>query len=250
MRPGRWSILLVLCLSVFVVNVSTTIVNIALPSLSAELGASTRDLLWIVDSFNLAFAALVLAAGSLSDRFGRRRALLVGLAVFLVAGLAGSRAGSPDTLIAWRVLAGVGAAVVYPVTLSILTNLFTDRAERAKAIGLWGATWDLGCARARSSAAPCWSVRLGLRSFSQGAGRRGRHPTQLAASADLPEPTSAHARPTGPGAVGPTNLTALVFTVIEAPDRAGARAAHSPDFTLALRLLYASSSSSAAPRSR
>ncbi len=139
MRPGRWSILLVLCLSVFVVNVSTTIVNIALPSLSAELGASTRDLLWIVDSFNLAFAALVLAAGSLSDRFGRRRALLVGLAVFLVAGLAGSRAGSPDTLIAWRVLAGVGAAVVYPVTLSILTNVFTDRGERAKAIGIWGA---------------------------------------------------------------------------------------------------------------
>lgn len=136
---SRWTILAVLCLGVFVVNSSTTIVNIALPTLTTEIGASTRDLLWIVDGFNLTFAALVLAAGSLSDRFGRRPALLLGLAIVAVAGLAGSRATTPDALIIWRAIAGVGAAIVYPVTLSVIANVFSDRAERATAIGVWGA---------------------------------------------------------------------------------------------------------------
>lgn len=128
-----------LCLGVFVVNGSTTIVNIALPTLTTDIGASTRDLLWIVDGFNLTFAALVLAAGSLSDRFGRRPALLLGLAIVVVASLAGSRATTPDALIIWRAIAGIGAAIVYPVTLSVIANVFSDRAERATAIGVWGA---------------------------------------------------------------------------------------------------------------
>ncbi len=75
----RWTILATVCLAAFAINIDTTIVNVALPSLTRELGASTRDLQWIVDAYNLAFAALVLAAGSLGDRFGRRPALLVGL---------------------------------------------------------------------------------------------------------------------------------------------------------------------------
>ena len=96
---SRWTVLAALCLAVFVVNLATTVVNIALPSLVVQLDASTNDLLWIVDAFNLAFAALVLAGGSLSDRFGRRRALLVGLAGFAVTSLAGAWSGSPDVLI-------------------------------------------------------------------------------------------------------------------------------------------------------
>src|SRR4028119_1674199 len=99
-RPGV--VLAVICLSVFVINVSTLIVNIALPALVTELGATTRDLLWIVDAFNLTFAALVLAAGSLSDRYGRREWLIGGLVLFAAASLAGAWAGSPDVLIAWR----------------------------------------------------------------------------------------------------------------------------------------------------
>jgi EmrB/QacA subfamily drug resistance transporter len=136
-RPGV--VLAVICLSVFVINVSTLIVNIALPALVTELGATTRDLLWIVDAFNLTFAAFVLAAGSLSDRYGRREWLMGGLVLFGAASLAGAWAGSPDALIAWRAVAGIGAAVIFPVTLSIIVDVFPERRARAKAIGAWGA---------------------------------------------------------------------------------------------------------------
>jgi EmrB/QacA subfamily drug resistance transporter len=145
-RPNKLAALLALCCAVFVVNVSTTIVNIALPTLVGELGASTRDLLWIVDAFNLAFAALVLAAGSLSDRFGRKPFLLLGLCVFLLASMVGAWSESADTLIIWRAVAGVAAAVVYPVTLSILTNVFTERSERVLAVSIWGAATGLSVA--------------------------------------------------------------------------------------------------------
>lgn len=143
---SRWTILAVLCLAVFVVNVATTVMNIALPSLVQELGATTGDLLWVVDAFNLAFAALVLAGGSLSDRFGRRRSLLVGLGGFAATSFAGAWSGSPDVLIAFRAAAGVFAALIFPVTLSILSNVFTDRRERATAIGIWGAATGMAVA--------------------------------------------------------------------------------------------------------
>lgn len=146
LRSKKSFTLVTLCFAVFVVNVSTTIINIALPTLVEELGASTRDLLWIVDAFNLAFAALVLAAGSLSDRFGRRLFLLGGLALFAIASLGGAWSDDPGQLIAWRALAGVAAAVVYPVTLSILTNVFTERSERVAAIGVWGAATGVSVA--------------------------------------------------------------------------------------------------------
>ena len=142
----RWTVLAVLCLSVFVVVVSTMVINIALPSLVSELDASTTDLLWIVDAFNLAFAALVLAGGSLSDRFGRRKALMLGLGGFAAASFAGAWAGDPTMLIVWRAVSGVFAAVVFPVTLSIISDVFPDRRERAKAIGAWGAVSGLSVA--------------------------------------------------------------------------------------------------------
>jgi EmrB/QacA subfamily drug resistance transporter len=131
-------ILASLLLAAFVVNLDTTIVNVALPTLIHQLDASNSQLQWVVDAFNLLFAASVLAFGSLSDRFGRKGMLLAGLSVFGLASLAGGLVSSAGALIAARAVMGVGAAMVFPSTLSLLTNVFTERKERALAIGLWG----------------------------------------------------------------------------------------------------------------
>src|ERR1700757_2640029 len=127
-------ILTSLLLAAFVINVDTTIVNVALPTLVRELHASSSQLQWVVDAFNLLFAASVLAAGSLSDRFGRKGMLLAGLSVFGVGSLAGGLTDSPGQLIAARGVMGLGAAMVFPSTLSLITNVFTERGERARAI--------------------------------------------------------------------------------------------------------------------
>jgi EmrB/QacA subfamily drug resistance transporter len=135
-----------LCLASFTINLDTTIVNVALPTLVRDIEASTRELQWIVDAYNLVFAALVLAAGSVSDRLGRKPALLTGIGVFAAGSVAGAVVDTPAQLIAVRAVMGVGAAIIFPTTLSIISNVFTERAERAKAIGLWGATTGLGVA--------------------------------------------------------------------------------------------------------
>ena len=132
-------ILISLLLAAFAINLDTTIVNVALPSLVRELHASDSQLQWVVDAFNLLFAGSVLAVGSLSDRFGRKGMLLAGLGVFGVASVVGGLTDSPGQLILARCVMGVGAAMVFPSTLSLLTNVFTERRERARAIGLWGA---------------------------------------------------------------------------------------------------------------
>src|SRR6476659_9862195 len=142
----RRAVLVTLCVAALMINLDTTIVNVTLPTLVRDLNASTRQLQWIVDSYNLVFAAFVLAAGSLSDRFGRKGALLTGLAIFAAGSILGSRATSPGQLIAIRAVIGLGAAVIFPTTLSILTNVFTERSERAKAIGVWGAMTGVGVA--------------------------------------------------------------------------------------------------------
>src|SRR5579862_1253488 len=113
-------ILTSLLLAAFVINVDTTIVNVALPTLVRELHASNSQLQWVVDAYNLLFAGSVLAAGSLSDRFGRKGMLLAGLSVFGLASVAGGLTGSPAQLIAARAAMGVGAAMVFPSTLSLL----------------------------------------------------------------------------------------------------------------------------------
>jgi EmrB/QacA subfamily drug resistance transporter len=128
-----------LLLAAFVINLDTTIVNVALPTLVRELHASNSQLQWVVDAFNLLFAGSVLAMGSLSDRFGRKGMLLAGLAVFGLASMVGGLTDSAGALIAARAVMGVGAAMVFPSTLSLLTNVFIERRERALAIGLWGA---------------------------------------------------------------------------------------------------------------
>jgi EmrB/QacA subfamily drug resistance transporter len=132
-------ILVALLLAAFLVNLDTTLVNVALPTLVRELHATTTQLQWVVDAFNLVFAALLLTFGSLSDRFGRKGMLLAGLAVFGVASLAGGFTTSPAQLIAARSVMGLGAAMTFPATLSLISNVFTERKERARAIGLWGA---------------------------------------------------------------------------------------------------------------
>ena len=111
-----------------------------------QTGATTTDLQWVVDAYNLVFAALVLAAGSMSDRLGRKGMLLAGLGVFGAASLAGSLATSTRELTGARAVIGLGAAMMFPATLSLLTNVFTARRERAAAIGLWGATTGVGIA--------------------------------------------------------------------------------------------------------
>jgi len=142
----RWWILPVLCLSVFLVVVDNTIVNVALPTLSRELGADTSQLQWIVDAYALVFASLLLAMGSLGDRFGRKGTMQLGLVLFAITSVAAGISQTAGQLIAARALMGVGAALVFPATLAILINVFTDPTERAKAIGVWSAVTGLAVA--------------------------------------------------------------------------------------------------------
>jgi EmrB/QacA subfamily drug resistance transporter len=143
---NRPLILASLLLAAFAINLDTTIVNVALPTLVRQLHASNSQLQWVVDAYNLVFAALLLSAGSLSDRFGRKGMLLAGLAVFGLGSAAGGLTSTPGQLIAARCFMGLGAAMVFPPTLSIISNVFVQRAERARAIGLWGATAGIAIA--------------------------------------------------------------------------------------------------------
>jgi EmrB/QacA subfamily drug resistance transporter len=142
----KLGVLIAVYAAVLAINLDTTIVNVALPTISRELSTGTRGLQWIVDGYNLAFAALVLAAGSLSDRYGRRPALIVGLLGFALASVAGAMASSVGQLVAARVVMGMFAALIFPTTLSIIRNTFDDRRERAAALGGWGAVVGVGVA--------------------------------------------------------------------------------------------------------
>ncbi|HZE41531.1 MAG TPA: MFS transporter [Stackebrandtia sp.] len=128
------------------INLDVTIVNVALPTIAKELDAGTRGLQWVVDGYNLAFAALVLAAGSLSDRYGRRPALILGLLGFAAASIAGALVDDTGALIVARFGMGVFAALIFPTTLSVISNTFRDRRQRAAAIGGWGAVVGVGVA--------------------------------------------------------------------------------------------------------
>ena len=145
-HPRRWAVLAVMCLAVFVTVLDGTIVNVALPSLTVDLGASTRQLQWIVDAYLLVFTGLLLAAGGLGDRYGRKRALVVGLALFAITSAYAGMADSANELIVGRGLMGVGAALIFPATLAILTNVFRNPGERAKAIGIWSASSGIAVA--------------------------------------------------------------------------------------------------------
>jgi EmrB/QacA subfamily drug resistance transporter len=142
----RWLILAVLCLSVFLVVVDNTIVNVALPTLNKHLGASITSLQWIVDAYSLAFAGLLLAGGGIGDRLGRKGTMQVGLVFFGVFSAAAAASHSTGTLITSRALMGVAAAFIFPASLAILTSVFPDHSERQKALGIWGATSGIAVA--------------------------------------------------------------------------------------------------------
>ena len=135
-----------LSLCVVVIGVDNTILNVAIPSIVRSLDASGSQLQWMVDAYTIVFACLLLTAGSLGDRYGRRRTLMFGLAWFGVFSALASTASSPSMLIGARALMGVGGAFIFPTTLSILTNTFRDPAERARAIGVWAGVAGIGIA--------------------------------------------------------------------------------------------------------
>ena len=132
----RWMILGVLCLSLVLVVAAVSSVNVAIPSIRTQLEPSDTQLLWIVDIYAVVFAGLLLPAGALGDKFGRKGALQLGLIIFGIASLLSSQAGSPTVLLAFRCLMGVGAALIMPSTLSLLTSVFPPH-ERPKAIAVW-----------------------------------------------------------------------------------------------------------------
>jgi EmrB/QacA subfamily drug resistance transporter len=139
MHDRRWWALAVLCSSLLVITLDNTILNVALPALVRDLHASTSQLQWIVDGYTLVFAGLLLTAGSLGDRFGRKAALGIGLVVFAVGSLASALSQTATELALTRAFTGIGGALIMPSTLSLLTNIFTEPKERGRAIGVWAA---------------------------------------------------------------------------------------------------------------
>jgi DHA2 family methylenomycin A resistance protein-like MFS transporter len=135
--PHRGLVLLAVSLGQFLLQLDLTIVNVALPSIGSDVGASVSGLQWVVDGYNLAVASLLLVGGRIGDRRGHKRVYLVGLAVFAVGSGLCAAAPTAGSLIAFRVLQGVGAALELPATLAILTHTFTGRRERAQAVGIW-----------------------------------------------------------------------------------------------------------------
>ncbi len=142
-EPRRWLVLAVMSLGTLIVFLDLTVVNTALPAISVDLGATTSQLQWIVDSYVLVLAGLLILAGSIGDRFGRKVWMTRGLGLFLLGSIVGALADSVPTLIAGRAVQGLGAAFVLPATLSIVTNTF-DRRERGTAIAVWTAVGGIG----------------------------------------------------------------------------------------------------------
>src|ERR1017187_8321348 len=160
----RWWILSVLCLSVLLAVVDNTIVNVALPTMSRQLSASTQGLQWIVDAYSLVFAGLLLVGGNLGDRLGRRRVLQAGLALFALTSVGAALARSTGELIAGRAAMGVAAALIYPATLALLTSTFTIARERATAIGIRSGVSGLAVAIGPVTGGLCSATSPGARS--------------------------------------------------------------------------------------
>ena len=203
----------------FLINLETTAVNVALPALVRDLGSTTTQLQWVVDAYSLAFAAVLLTAGSLSDRFGRKGMLQSGLVVFGAASVVGGLMTTSDSLVAARAVMGLGAAMTFPSTLSLIRNLFTDRVARSKAIGLWGAT--AGVAIAVGPIAGGWLLeRFSWSSIFYAMGPVAALGLLLVA---VTVPTSRDPRPRPLDAAGFALSTAamslVVFTIIEAPSQ-------------------------------
>jgi DHA2 family multidrug resistance protein-like MFS transporter len=146
-RPvSRWTILVILCVSLLIVALDATVLHVAVPALTEDLRPGDQQLLWIVDAYPLVAASLLILFGTLGDRIGRRRVLLIGYALFGAASAVAAFAPDPQVLIAARALLGAGGAMIMPATLSVLRQVFPDRRERAMAIGVWSAVAAVGAA--------------------------------------------------------------------------------------------------------
>ncbi|TRW78488.1 MFS transporter [Mycolicibacterium sp. 018/SC-01/001] len=216
-RPA--AVLAVVLVAALAINVETTIVNVALPTLNSSLDASTRGLQWIVDAYNLAFAALVLAGGTIGDKVGRRRTLIAGLILFAAASVGAALCTTTDELIAMRVVMGVASALIYPTTLAIITDTFREPRQRAAAIGLWGAVTGLGVA-----IGPILGGAL-LEAFWWGSLFLALAPIALVAAVAAPvvipaaKPDASSRLDRGGLLLSVVMLAALVYTIIEAPER-------------------------------
>jgi len=236
---NRPLILASLLLAAFAINLDTTIVNVALPTLVRELHASNSQLQWVVDGYNLVFAALLLASGSLSDRLGRKGMLMSGLAVFGLASLAGGFMDTPGQLIAARCVMGLGAAMVFPATLSLISNIFTERSERARAIGLWGAT--AGMAIALGPIAGGWL----LERFSWPSIFFAMAPVAAFAAALVARAVPTSRDPNAPRTdrlgfgLSTAAMGLLIYTIIEAPDHGWSSARSVTGFAVVALLLAA-----------
>jgi EmrB/QacA subfamily drug resistance transporter len=211
-------ILAVVLVAALAINVETTIVNVALPTLNSALGASTRGLQWIVDAYNLAFAALVLAGGTVGDKFGRRGTLIAGLTLFAASAVGAALCTSTGSLIGMRLVMGIAAALIYPTTLAIITDTFRDPRQRAAAIGVWGAVTGLGVA-----IGPILGGAL-LEAFWWGSLFLALAPIALVAVAGALAFVPASTRELGARldrgglVLSVVMLGALVYTIIEAPE--------------------------------
>ncbi|MEO8692409.1 MAG: MFS transporter [Acidimicrobiales bacterium] len=232
----RWWILAVLCFSLLVIVLDNSILNVALPTIVRELHATNTQLQWMVDSYTLVFAGLLLTAGSLGDRFGRRPALQVGFVLFGLGSLLSAVAGSPNVLIGTRAFMGIGGAFIMPATLSIITNVFPAR-ERGRAIGVWAATAGVGAALGPITGGFLlehfyWGSIFLVNLPIVGAGL-------VAGFFLIPDSKDPHPPRLDPvGAVlSITGLSTLLFAVIEAPDRGWGNSVTVASFVVAAALL-------------
>lgn len=214
-NPRRWLILVVLCLSSLVLVVDNMVLTVAIPDIATDLHASAQQIQWIIDAYLLVFAGLLLTSGSLSDRFGRRLVMVLGLVLFGGASLLAAYASTPELLIAGRVVMGVGGVLIMPSTLSILITVFDDR-ERPKAIAAWSAVATLGMV-----GGPVVGGAL-LDHFWWGAVFVMNVPIAvvaiIAALALMPESKGPWRKPDFPGMVlSIVGMTALVWAIIAVP---------------------------------
>jgi EmrB/QacA subfamily drug resistance transporter len=214
----RWFLLGIMCLSLVMVVMSVAGLNVALPNLQSDLEATASELQWIIDSYALVFAALLLPAGALGDRFGRKRALLLGLVIFALGSVVGGLGTNATQIIVGRVINGIGAAFVMPATLSLLTTIFPPE-ERSKAIAMWA-----GFAGAGGALGPIVSGAL-LENYWWGSAFLINVPIVAAvvAAVIIFSPTSKDPEATPLDPVGAllslVGLAALVFGIIEGPER-------------------------------
>ncbi len=219
-RPAAKNLVLATCcLSLLIVSMDVTIVNVALPSIRADLHTSVSRLQWTVDGYTLAVASFLLTAGAAADRFGRRRVFQIGLVAFSLGSLLCSLAPSVGTLIGARVVQGLGGSMLNPVAMSIITNTITDRRERARAVGVWGAVVGVSMALGPlvGGALTEWvswrsifwvNVPIGVAAI-------------VLTAVFVPESRAGHVRRADPFGQGLViiALVAVVFGLIEAPSR-------------------------------